>query len=61
MTTVMVLRWRANGLALIAAPRNDPMLKAARKVVIRAAQTRMELPKKGARSHELKAHTQDAK
>jgi hypothetical protein len=39
-------------LALIAAPRKDPMLKAARKVVISAAQTRMELPKKGARTRE---------
>jgi hypothetical protein len=40
------------GLALTAAPINDPVLNAARKVVIRLAQTKIELPKKGARTRE---------
>jgi hypothetical protein len=39
-------------LALTAAPINDPVLNAARKVVIRLAQTKIELPKKGARTRE---------
>ena len=42
------LRWGNAGLALTAAPMNDPVLNAARNVVIKLAQTKIELPKKGA-------------
>jgi len=47
-----ILRWLDTDFALTAAPINDPLLNAARKVVIRLAQTKIELPKKGARTRE---------
>jgi len=37
---------------LMAAPMNEPVLNAARKVVIKLAQTKMELPKNGARTRD---------
>jgi hypothetical protein len=43
-----ILRWLDTDLALTPAPINDPVLNAARKVVIRLAQTKIELPKNGA-------------
>ena len=39
-------------LALTPAPMNDPMLNAAKNVVIRLAQTKIELPKNGASTRE---------
>jgi hypothetical protein len=39
-------------LALTAAPMNDPVLNAAKKVVIKLAQTKIELPKNGASTRE---------
>jgi len=47
-----ILRWLDTGLPLIAAPMNDPVLNAAKKVVIKLAQTKMELPKNGARTRD---------
>jgi hypothetical protein len=47
-----MLRWLDIDLPLTAAPMNDPVLNAARKVVIKLAQTKMELPKNGARTRE---------
>ena len=44
--------WSSLGLALTAAPMNDPVLNAARKVVIKLAQTKIELPKNGASTRE---------
>jgi hypothetical protein len=40
------------GFPLTAAPMNDPVLNAARKVVIKLAQTKIELPKNGAKTRE---------
>ncbi len=48
INSATTLRWRNAGLALTVAPMNDPVLNAARKVVIKLAQTKIELPKKGA-------------
>ena len=50
--TATILRWLDTDLALTAAPINDPVLNAAKKVVIKLAQTKIELPKKGARTRE---------
>ena len=50
--TATILRWLDTDLPLTAAPMNDPVLNAARKVVIKLAQTKMELPKNGARTRE---------
>src|SRR5438105_15911915 len=47
-----ILRWRDTDLALTDAPINEPVLNAARKVVIKLAQTKIELPKNGARTRE---------
>jgi hypothetical protein len=47
-----ILRWLDTGLALTAAPIKEPVLNAARKVVIRLAQTKIEVPKKGARTRD---------
>jgi hypothetical protein len=52
MKPATILRWLDTGLPLIAAPMNDPVLNAAKKVVIKLAQTKMELPKNGARTRD---------
>jgi len=47
-----ILRWLDTDFALTAAPINEPVLKAAKNVVMRLAQTKIEVPKKGARTRE---------
>jgi hypothetical protein len=47
-----IRRCRVADFALTAAPTNEPVLNAARKVVIRLAQTKIELPKNGASTRE---------
>jgi hypothetical protein len=42
----------ADGDPLIIPPINEPVLKAAKNVVMRLAQTKIEVPKKGARTRE---------
>ncbi len=52
MTLPMILLWMADGVPLITPPINEPVLKAAKNVVMRLAQTKIEVPKKGARTRE---------
>jgi hypothetical protein len=47
-----LLWWPDIGLALTAAPINDPVLNAAKKVVIKLVQTKIEFPKNGARTRD---------
>jgi hypothetical protein len=52
MTIAMILLCVAAGFPLITPPINEPVLKAAKKVVMRLAQTKIEVPKKGARTRD---------
>jgi hypothetical protein len=52
MTLAMILLWVADDIALTTPPINEPVLKAAKNVVIRLAQTKIEVPKKGARTRD---------
>lgn len=52
ITPAMIRAWTASGLPLTNAPINDPALNAARNVVIRLAQTKIEVPKNGASTRE---------
>jgi hypothetical protein len=52
MTLAMILLWVADDVALTTPPINEPVLKAAKNVVIRLAQTKIEVPKKGARTRD---------
>ena len=52
MTLAMILLWLEEGVPLTTPPMNEPMLKAAKNVVMRLAQTKIEVPKKGARTRD---------
>ena len=52
MTLAMILLCVADGVPLITPPINEPVLKAAKNVVMRLAQTKIEVPKKGARTRD---------
>lgn len=52
ITLAMILLCVADGVPLTIPPINEPVLKAAKNVVMRLAQTKIEVPKKGARTRD---------